>query len=109
MSFYHKNLGLAYYHLEQYEEAMTMYDRAIGYNGDNADNYFNRGNVYQQQKNFEAAHQDFETAINLENRNAKYYHGKGLCYQEEAEEIMKSPNPDTMLEEEKINEAINKF
>ena len=67
------------------------------------------GGVFLQQKNFEAAHQDFETAINLENRNAKYYHGKGLCYQEEAEEIMKSPNPDTMLEEEKINEAINKF
>ena len=80
MSFYHKNLGLAYYHLEQYEEAMTMYDRAIGYNGENADNYFNRGNVSLNQNLFEEALEDFDRAIARDEKNAKFYHAKGLAF-----------------------------
>ena len=46
LSFYHKNLGLAYYHNESMEEALNEYKKAIQLNDSNADNYFNRGNVW---------------------------------------------------------------
>lgn len=47
LSFYHKNLGLALQHLEQYDAALEEYEKAISYNEYNAENYFNRGNVRQ--------------------------------------------------------------
>ena len=56
LSFYHKNLGLAYYHQGNMEEAMNQYKTAIDYNEENADNYFNLGNVYLNQSQFDEAH-----------------------------------------------------
>ena len=87
LSFYYKNRGLAQYHLGVMDSALDNYQQAINYNPDNADNYFNRGNVYLyqagQQKEYEKynkAHEDFDTAITLDPNNAKLYHAKGLAY-----------------------------
>ena len=52
LSFYHKNRGLAYYHQGEMQEAKRDYDEAIKLNEQNADNYFNRGNVYLNQSLF---------------------------------------------------------
>lgn len=49
LSFYYKNRGLAQYHLGVMDSALDNYEHAIRYNPDNADNYFNRGNVYLYQ------------------------------------------------------------
>ena len=43
--------------------ALIQYEKAIEYNGMNADNYFNRGNVRLNEENFDMAHSDFEAAI----------------------------------------------
>lgn len=88
LSFYHKNLGLALYHIpDMMDRALEEYEKAIDCNKDNADNYFNRGNVRLNQNppQFDLAHQDFEAAIQREDRNAKFYHAKGLAYQAESE------------------------
>ena len=61
-------------------EAKRDYDDAIKLNQDNADNYFNRGNVYLNQSDFKKAHKDFDRAISLENNNAKFHHAKGLAF-----------------------------
>ena len=64
---------------------MADYDKAIELNENNADNYFNRGNVYLNLGEFDEAHRDFDRAIDLENTNAKLYHAKGLTFQAHAE------------------------
>ena len=109
LSFYHKNLGLALYHSGEYARAFNEYQKAIELNDENADNYFNRGNVHLNEQNFEEAHADFECAIQREDRNSKFYHAKGLAYQAEAEKIAREPEPDRDLENEKINNAIYYF
>ena len=67
------------------ELAKQDYDFSIEKNPDNADNYFNRGNVYLVEGDFERAHMDFDTSIEKERLNAKYYHAKGLAFQAEVE------------------------
>ena len=49
LSFYYKNKGLEHYHIGEMDAALTDYDKAIELNENNADNYFNRGNVYLYQ------------------------------------------------------------
>ena len=109
LSFYHKNLGLALYHQGDMDNALGQYELAIGKNGMNADNYFNRGNVKLNQELFDEAHADFERAIQIEERNAKFYHAKGLAYQAEAELEARKSDPDLDLEQEKIQSAIMFF
>jgi tetratricopeptide (TPR) repeat protein len=89
VSFYFKNRGLANYHLGNMKEAEDDYDMAIRLNPNNADNYFNRGNVWlsKEDPEFEKAHQDFDRAVQLEPDNAKLYHARGLAFQSEAEYI----------------------
>ena len=69
------------------DAALADYDQAIGLNENNADNYFNRGNVYLYQAGqnllhemYFKAHVDFDHAIELDPNNAKLYHAKGLVF-----------------------------
>jgi len=85
LSYYHKNRGLAFYHrnnveLGDIEMAKSDYDISIEKNPDNADNYFNRGNVNLTEGYFDRAHLDFDIAIDKDRMNAKYYHAKGLAF-----------------------------
>ena len=48
------------------ERALVEYETAIRKNENNADNYFNRGNVKLNQEEFNEAHADFERAIDIE-------------------------------------------
>lgn len=105
LSFYHKNLGLALYHNNEMERALEEYGKAIALNPENADNYFNRGNVKLNQEEFDAAHEDFQQAIAHEGKNAKFYHAKGLAYQAEAEQIAREGG-DAFREKELVNQAI---
>ena len=59
---------------------LEEYEKAIECNRDNADNFFNRGNVWLNQERFDLAHEDFDAAIQREDRNAKFYHAKGLAF-----------------------------
>ena len=60
--------------------ALKDYKQAIDKNPDNADNYFNRGNVHLTKQEFTQAHKDFDIAIDKEEFNAKFYHAKGLAF-----------------------------
>ena len=78
--------------------ALENYKQAILLNPDNADNFFNRGNVYLYQagqlkeyEKYAEAHEDFDQAISLDPNNAKLYHAKGLVYQEQSEELCQEP------------------
>ena len=108
MSFYHKNLGLALYHIPDMDRALEEYEKAIECNRDNADNFFNRGNVWLNQERFDLAHEDFDAAIQREDRNAKFYHAKGLAFQSEAEKITKDRGDRDVLRE-RIESAIDCF
>jgi tetratricopeptide (TPR) repeat protein len=87
LSFYLKNSGLAYYHQGLNDAARDKYNEAIMCNPENADNYFNRGNVSLNQNLFEEALEDFDRAIARDEKNAKFYHAKGLAFQAMAEHI----------------------
>ena len=83
LSYYYKNKGLAHYHRQaegDYDQAKQDYDMSIEKNPDNADNYFNLGNVNLTEGEFTEAHKNFDIAIDKERLNAKYYHAKGLAF-----------------------------
>lgn len=93
-------------------EARDNFDKAIGWNTENPDNYFNLGNVLLNDEKFADAHENFDTAISKDSKNAKFYHAKGLAYQAEAEYINKMENPSEeteRMEEYNINLAIEQF
>jgi len=52
LSFYHNNKGLAAYHKGDFELGLEHYEKAIQFNNNNAENYFNRGNVFLSQTEF---------------------------------------------------------
>ena len=86
--------------------ALKDYKQAIDKNPENADNYFNRGNVHLTKQEFTQAHKDFDIAIDKEEFNAKFYHAKGLAFQREVEAMQKQKDKDLELEEMKTNQAI---
>ena len=55
ISFYYNNLGLAYYHLTNFDEAEKNYYNAERENPNNAEIYFNRGNVSISRDAFDLA------------------------------------------------------
>lgn len=66
-------------------DAEECYNKAIELNPDNAENYFNRGNVKLNNAQYDEAHDDFDRAIALDPENAKLYHAKGLAFQAASE------------------------
>ena len=87
LSFYHKNKGLALYHQGDMDGAEKQFQDAINLNPQNADNYFNLGNVHLslEEPNFNEAHENFDESIKLDKGNAKMYHAKGLAFQAQSE------------------------
>ncbi len=86
--------------MRDYESALKDYNDAIdAINGQNAENFFNRGNVYLNREEYLLAHEDFDTAISIDSKSAKLHHAKGLAYQSEAEKIAKKDQRDLNREE----------
>lgn len=80
LSFYYNNLGLAFYHCGQNDEAEKYYNLAEKENRHNAEIYFNRGNVALANQKWKEAQADFKKAIDQEPDNPKLYHARGLGY-----------------------------
>lgn len=76
------------------DDAKLSFEEAIHHHPENADNYFNLGNVYLSylQPNFEMAHRNFDKALELEPHNSKLHHAKGLAYQAKSEYISLADN-----------------
>lgn len=64
------------------EEAKIEFESAIDLHPDNADNYFNLGNVFlsSEKPEFQLAHYNFDKALKLEPGNSKLHHAKGLAF-----------------------------
>jgi len=76
------NRGLAYTKLNQHEQAMEDYDRAIALNPNFAEAYYNRGNAYAKLNQPERAIKDYDRAIALNPNDAAAYNNRGLAYAE---------------------------
>ena len=103
------NRGLARYQNDDIEDAKYDFNQAIQQDPNDANIYFNRGNVYLNWKpepEFKLAHDDYDRAIEMQPNNAKILHQKGLAYQRQSEFIQeKNGELDPQLD----NMAISMF
>ena len=66
--------------LQQNEDALQAYDKALNLNHPQKDEiYEKKGNIYLQLLRAEDALDAFDQALHLDNRKASSYHGKGLA------------------------------
>jgi Tfp pilus assembly protein PilF len=73
---------VTYYELEEYEEAIKNYDRALELNPDNANIYSNKSIVYRSMKRYEDAFKSLDCAIKLKPDLAAAYSNRGLVHSE---------------------------
>ena len=73
---------MTYYELEEYEEAIKNYDRALELNPDNANIYSNKSIVYRSMKRYEDAFKSLDCAIKLKPDLAAAYSNRGLVHSE---------------------------
>jgi len=76
------NRGVAYAKLNQYEQAIKDYDKAIELNPNYAEAYNNRGNAYAKLNEHERAIEDFNKAVELNPNLAEAYGNRGIVYSE---------------------------
>ena len=69
MHFVYNNRGIAYFDLQNYEQAISDYNRAIEINPKYAEAYYNRGLLYQILDETEKANADFAKAKQLGLKN----------------------------------------
>ncbi|MDQ2696289.1 MAG: tetratricopeptide repeat protein, partial [Pseudomonadota bacterium] len=74
------NLGIAYYHLQRFEDAKQAYDKAIDLEPKLAEAYYSRSLIHIQSQNYGEALRDCNTAINLDRSHAKAFNNRGLAY-----------------------------
>ncbi len=77
---FYLNQGDSYCHLEQYQEAITNYNKAIALNSQSADAYNNRGLAYGNLQKYQEAIADFTKAIAINPQDAEAYHNRGNAY-----------------------------
>ena len=70
-------LGATYYRLEQFEEALEAYEKAIQIRPFDSSTYINKANCLRKLKLFQRAINTFEYALNLDPRNISAY--IGIC------------------------------
>lgn len=63
----------------QLKEALPFYDKALYYDGRNAQAYMNRGAVNYMLGNYEAAKRDLSAAINLDSSKGENFFNRGLA------------------------------
>lgn len=65
----------------RYEKAIQEYNKAIKFNPNDYESYYNRGNAHESLRQYEYAIQDYTKAIEL-NHDLRYaYNNRGKCYQ----------------------------
>ena len=76
------NRGYAYQEKENFDEALSDYDKAIQIKPDYAEVYSNRGNIYTHKGNLDQAFLDLNKAIEIKPRLAEAYNNRGYAYQD---------------------------
>ena len=68
--------------LEKYQQAVSSYSNAIAANPNDAEAYYNRGNVYQESKQYQLAINDYNEAIAINSNHIQAYYNRGATYSE---------------------------
>ncbi len=70
-------MGHAFYKLDQYEQAIELYVRAIKLNPKDTDTLFTLGNAYCNIGDFEHAIKSYEQAVNIEENDHEIWNHLG--------------------------------
>ncbi|KAM3145859.1 hypothetical protein pb186bvf_002154 [Paramecium bursaria] len=72
--------GKAYHKLQQYKEAVLMYDKAISIDSENAEYYFKKGKSLEELQEYQDARQAYNQSLKLD-PNDEVYNCKGVMFQ----------------------------
>ena len=75
-----KNVDIGHEELKEYEQSIAKYNEAIALNPNDAEAYFNRGNVYQESSQYQLAINDYDRAIAIDSNHVKAYYNRGNIY-----------------------------
>ena len=94
-------VGEMFISLEEYEDALKCYEKAIEFEKKKPYFYSRRGNIYQLQKDFEKAKKSYNQAIELKTKNAYVYKDRGTVNYElnQLVEALADYNKAIMLDE----------
>ena len=75
----YNNRGIAKHKLQQYDEAIKDYDKAISLDPNYAHAYFGRGVAKHKLQQYDEAIKDYDKAISLDPNDAHAYFGRGVA------------------------------
>lgn len=93
-----QNFWEAYFYLARLTQFIDtsfykLYDKAIYFNPNNSDIYFERGNYYYWKKmNYKKGIEDYEKALQLDNNNVNALSGLGFYYYTQIKDLNKAIN-----------------
>ena len=76
----YNNRGVAYLDLNQFQQALKDFNKAIAINKAYAMAYNNRGSTHYAMENYQVALADYEQSIRLNPKHAHTYFNRGLAY-----------------------------
>ncbi|MBW2435533.1 MAG: tetratricopeptide repeat protein [Deltaproteobacteria bacterium] len=76
----YNNRGLAFYNLEQHQQAINDFSQAIRIKPQYAEAFNNRGNAYYALDQYEQAEADFNQCLQIKPRYSKAHLNRGLVY-----------------------------
>lgn len=86
----HNTLGVAYLNIQQYDKALTCFDRAINLNPEYADAYFNQAKTFRAQQRYQDAIDSYSKCITINPEYAEAYSNRGTIYLDDLSEIDKA-------------------
>jgi tetratricopeptide (TPR) repeat protein len=97
--------GLAYFHLEKFDQASADFRSSVSHNPENAEAYFYLGLISHQKASFFPALENFDKAIEKDGSNFEYYYHRAKTKIENYHPIPNTPTYDNIIAD--INKSIS--